>query len=113
MGTGARLVVKEEVTAFNGYEQQMLTIQCATHGGKLGGHFAVSLEGAKTNEIPFDSMASDLKLALKLIVSPGTVQVIHRTVQDGINAFQWTIIFIDCLGNVPLLDVHDHLTCSD
>jgi len=91
----------------------MLTIQCATHGGILGGYFALSLEGARTNEIPFNAMASDLKLALKSIVSPGTVQVIHRTVQDGINAFQWTIIFIDCLGNVPLLDVHDHLTCSD
>ena len=58
-------------------------------------------------------MASDLKLELESIVSLGTVQVIRRTVQDGINAFQWTIIFIDRLGNVPLLDVHDHLTCSD
>jgi len=67
LGTGARLVVKEEVTAFKGYEEQILTTQCATPGGILGGHFALSLEGARTNEVPFNSMASDLKLELESI----------------------------------------------
>ena len=67
LGTGARLIVKEEVTAFKGYEEQILTTQCATPGGILGGHFALSLEGARTNEVPFNSMASDLKLELESI----------------------------------------------
>jgi len=44
LGTGPRLIVKEEVTAFKGYEEQILTTQCATPGGILGGHFALSLK---------------------------------------------------------------------
>ncbi|KAL7537092.1 hypothetical protein ACHAXR_007581, partial [Thalassiosira sp. AJA248-18] len=113
LGTGARLVVHDEVSAFKGYEQQTLTTQCATSGGILGGHFALSLYGARTNQIPFNALASELKIELEIVVSVGTVKVIRRTMNDSINAFQWTVIFVDRLGNVPLLDVHDHLTCSD
>ena len=113
LGTGARLVVKDEVTSFKGFEQQTLTTQCTASGGILSGHFALSLEGARTNNIPFDALASELKLELETIVSIGSGKVIRRAILDNINAFQWTIIFLDRLGNVPLLDVHDHLTCSD
>ena len=70
-------------------------------------------EGARTNEIPFDASESDLKLQLESIASLGTVHITHQKIHDSINAFQWTVIFINRLGNVPLLDVHDHLTCSD
>ena len=113
LGTGARLLVTEEVTAFKGYEQQTLTTLCGCSTGNenciLGGHFALSFEGMKTNEIPFNAMASDLKLELEAIDSLGTVKVIRRGVANGA---EWTIIFLDYLGNAPLLDVDNHLTCS-
>eukprot|EP00957_Ditylum_brightwellii_P021242 1602175-Ditylum_brightwellii.AAC.1 len=32
---------------------------------------------------------------------------------NGINAFQWTVIFTEKLGNIPLLGVSDQITCSD
>jgi len=109
-GTGARLVVSDEVSALKGYEQQTLDAQCATSGGILGGYFALSLDGVRTNNVPFDVLAFDLKSQLEKIASLGMVKVIRRT---NINAYQWTVVFLDRLGNIPLLDVHDHLTCSD
>ena len=112
-GTGARIVVKEEVTAFKGCKQQTLTSQCSTPSGILGDHFALSFEGARTSDIPFDASAFDLKLELETITSLGTVRVSCRRIHNKINSFQWLIVFLDRLGNVPLLTVHDHLTCSD
>ena len=105
MGSGAILVVGGEVTAFKGYEQHTLTTQCATYGGILGGHFAL--------EIPYNAAASDLKLELETIASLGTAKVIRRAVHGSINVSQWTIVLIYPPSNVPLLDVHDQLTCSD
>ncbi|KAL9189871.1 hypothetical protein ACHAXT_009546 [Thalassiosira profunda] len=113
LGTGARIVVNEEVTAFKGYEQQTLTTQCATSGGILGGHFALSFEGVMTTEIPPDASHHRVKSELENIASVGTVKVARRKIHDRVNAFEWTVVFLDRLGNVPLLDVHDHLTCSD
>lgn len=109
-GTGVRLEVKEVVTAYKGFEQQTLTTQCHTSAGVLGGTFALAFEGSRTNEIPFDVSASDLRLNIESLSSIGTVKVVRRKTSK--NSFQWTIIFLDRLGNVPLLEVHDHLTCS-
>jgi hypothetical protein len=113
LGTGARLIVADEVTAFKGYEQQALTTQCGCHISNcmLGGYFALSFEGVRTNEIPFNALASDVKLELETIASLGTVKVLRRG--EGVSRYEWTIIFLDRLGNVPLLEVHwDHLTCD-
>ena len=114
LGTGVRLVVKEEMTAFKGFEQQKITTQCATPAGTLDGHFAISVDGVRTSDISHDASALDLKHELENISSVGEVKVIRsQMTTNGINSFQWTIIFIEKLGNVPMLNVHDYLTCSD
>jgi hypothetical protein len=87
MGTGARIVVKEKVTAFKGYEQQTWTSQCSTPSGILNGHFTLSFEGARTNDIPFDASAFELKLELEIITSLGTVRVSCRKIHKKINSF--------------------------
>ena len=113
-GTNARLVITEEVTAYMGYEQQTLTTQCDTPTGIMSGRFALSVDGVMTNDISFDVSPSDLKTDLEPILSIGTVQVNRRIIHDSINSFEWTIIFLDRLGNVPLISVHDdELACSD
>ena len=112
-GTGVRLEVKEEVSAYKGFEQQTLSAQCDSSNGVLGGTFALSFEGTRTSEIPFNVSASDLKLNIETIPAIGTVKVVRRKMQDKINSFHWTVIFLERLGDVPLLVVHDHLTCSD
>ena len=113
LGTNSQLVVNEEVTAYKGYELQTLTSQCNTQTGVLSGHFALSLDGARTNDISFDVSPLDLQHELEMIESIGTVQVTRRHVHDSINSFEMTIIFLDRLGNVPMLEVDDSLTCSD
>ena len=113
LGTGARLVVKEEASAFKGFEQQRITSQCSTSAGIIDGHFAISVDGVRTQDISHDASALDLKLELEKISSTGEVKVTRRKIHDRINSFQWTIIFVEKLGNVPLLSIHDHLTCSD
>jgi len=113
LGTNSRLLVNEEVTAYKGFEQQTLTSQCNTQSGTLSGTFALSFEGARTNDISFDVSPLDLKHELETIESIGTVQVTRRHIHDSINSFEMTIIFLDRLGNVPMLEVDDSLTCSD
>ena len=112
-GTGSRLLVREEVTAFKGFEQQLLTAQCASNEGILGGHFTISIDGSRTNNIPFDVSASDIKDELEKIDSIGTIKVLRDKVSNRINSFRWRVIFIERLGNTPLLEVQDHLTCTD
>lgn len=112
LGTGVRLTVKEEIHAFKGFEQQTIKTQCATSSGIMDGHFAVSVDGVRIGDIMHDASVLDLKLELENIPSIGEVKVTRSKV-SGVNSFQWTAIFIEKLGNVPLLNVHDHLTCSD
>ncbi len=112
-GTDVRLEVKEEVTAYKGFEQQTLTTQCESSLGVLGGTFALSFEGSRTNEIPFNVSASDLTLNIETIPFIGSVKAVRRKIIGSKNSFQWTIIFLDRLGNVPLFEVHNRLTCSD
>ena len=113
IGTGARIAVKEEVTAFKGYEQQTLTMQCGTSNGILSGHFSLTFEGARTKDILNNATAKDLKLELESIASLGKVQISRRKIHGKMNSFQWSIIFLDRLGNAPMLVVHDQLICSD
>ena len=114
LGTGARLIVKEEISAFKGFEHQIITTQCTTSVGIMDGYFAISVDGVRTIDIPHDASVLDLKLELENIPSIGEVKVTRRrTTGIGINSFQWAIIFVEKLGNVPLLKIHDHLTCSD
>ena len=113
LGTMSRLIVNEEVTAYKGFQQQTLTSQCNTPTGILSGTFALKFESARTNGISFDVSLLDLKHELEMIESIGTVQVTRRHVHDSINSFEMTIIFLDRLGNVPMLEVDDSLTCSD
>jgi len=113
LGTGARLIVEREISAFKGFEQQMITTQCTTSVGIMDGYFAVSVDGVRTNDIPHDASALDLKHELENISSIGEIKVTRSKLSDGINSFRWSIIFVEMLGNAPLLNVHDHLTCSD
>ena len=113
LGTNAKILIQKEVTKFKGYEQQTLTSQCNTPTGILSGHFAISFEGAMTSNIPHDASPELVKSELESIAQIGTVQVSRRKILDRINSFQWTVIFLERLGNVPLLSVHDYLTCSD
>ena len=113
LGAGARLIVNEEISAFKGFEQQMITMQCSTSAGIMDGHFAISVDGVRTSDIPHDASALDLKLELENISSIGEVKVTRSKLSGSINSFQWTINFIEMLGNVPMLSAHDHLTCLD
>ena len=113
LGTGARIIVTEEVSAFKGFEQQLITTQCTTSGGIMSGYFAISVDGVRTSDIPHDASALDLKHELENISSIGEVKVTRSMSSDGINSFHWSIMFVEKLGNVPLLNVHDHLSCSD
>jgi len=113
LGTGARIIVTEEVSAFKGFEQQLMTTQCTTPGGIMSGYFAISVDGVRTSDIPHDASALDLKHELENISSIGEVKVTRSMSSDGINSFHWSIMFVEKLGNVPLLNVHDHLSCSD
>lgn len=111
-GTDARLVVVDELTAYKGFEQQTLTAQCSAPGGILDGEFSLSFEGVRTNEMPFDVSASDLKRELETVASVGKLKVQCQSIDDSINAFQCTMTFVERLGNAPLFEVHDQLTCS-
>eukprot|EP00804_Cyclotella_cryptica_P021433 CCRYP_005783-RA/>CCRYP_005783-RA protein AED:0.00 eAED:0.00 QI:831/1/1/1/1/1/3/2372/6166 len=64
-GSGSRLVVNEVLTAFKGFEQQIVTAQCASPQGILGGHFSLSFDGIRTNDLKFDVSASGLKEELE------------------------------------------------
>mmetsp|Transcript_13447 Transcript_13447/g.28957 ORF Transcript_13447/g.28957 Transcript_13447/m.28957 type:complete len:1421 (+) Transcript_13447:2-4264(+) len=110
LGTGARIAVNNELVAFKGYEQQKLTTQCKSTNGLLSGYFSLSIGNTRTKELPHDVSAMDLKRELENI---GEVKVLRRIKQSNQNAFEWTIIFLEKLGNVPMLSVHDHLACSD
>jgi copper chaperone CopZ len=112
-GTGARLFVKEEISAFKGFEQQMVTTQCTTSSGIMDGYFAISVDGVRTRDIKHDASALDMKLELENISYIGEVEVTRSKLPGSNNSFQWTIIFTEKLGNVPLLSVHDYLKCSD
>ena len=78
--------------------------------GVLGGHFSLSLDGETTDNIAFDASALDVKFELEKIASVGKIKVTRRQLQD--ESFEWTITFLDSIGNIPLLSVNDYLTCS-
>ena len=111
-GTNARLIVREEIRAFDGYEQQVISAQCSTPSGILRGHYVISFDGVSSNELPFDASASDVETALETNGSVGAVKVTRRKMNDRVNSFEWNVIFLDYLGNVPLLKVHNYLTCA-
>eukprot|EP00970_Alexandrium_tamarense_P002964 scaffold427_cov103-Alexandrium_tamarense.AAC.19 len=108
-GTDVMIVVKEEVTALKGYEQQTLTALCTTSDGVMSGYFSLFMDGARTVDLPFNVSAGGLKDALEELPSIGSLKILKKAEANG---NQWTVIFLDRLGNVPLLEVHHHLTCS-
>jgi hypothetical protein len=112
LGTGSKIVVAQEVTAFGGFEQQMLTAHCSSPSGILAGYFTVSHNGRRTNNIAFDSSAETLKQELEAL-HMGAIKVLRQIVPDRSNSFKWTVIWMENLGNVKLLEVQDYLTCTD
>ena len=113
LGTGSRISIREEIAAFKGFEQQLVTAQCASNEGILGGYFTISIDGSRTNSMSSDISASGMKDELEKLHSIGTIKVLRQKILNRINSFRWRVIFIEHLGNSPLLEVQDHLSCTD
>jgi len=112
-GTNVRLVVKSHVQAFKGFEQQSIETFCSTDIGILTGSFQLSFNGQATRLLEHNISASSLEKALEDLNNVLDVIVTRKHMSQTKRTFQWNIIFVEHLGNVPLLSAHDHLICSN
>lgn len=79
----------------------------------IGGWFKLSFSGVMTQSLKFNSSAFEIKSALSALGNIGDTTVTRSQIEGGINAYSWNIVFLEYIGNVPLLKSHNHLTCSD
>ena len=84
-----------------------------TGGSVVGGWFTLSFDGTSTNNLRFDVSSSKLQEELEKLGTTGKLHVTRKDNFGIINAYQWNVIFLEYLGNVPLISVRNHLSCSN
>lgn len=70
----------------------------------LGGQFTLEYFGQRTEYLPYDIDASEMKYALETLSTVGTVDII-RIGPDQNNAYVWTVYFMSNVGDLPSLIV--------
>lgn len=112
-GTNAWLEVQHAIRSFKGYEQQFVSTHYKTEGSIVEGWFILTFDGISTNNLRFDMSPLQLKKELENLGTTGKLHVTRRDNFGIINAHQWNIIFLEYLGNVPLISVKSRLSCSN
>ena len=76
-------------------------------GNNLGGSFMVRFEGHSTSALAFDISADDMKAALELLPTIGSVAVINYPIDPTHpkNGLRWTVTFLSNPGDVAALEV--------
>ena len=87
-------------------EIQQVTI--TSKSMKVTGTFCLAFDGISTSSIPYSASAIRLESALESLSNIGNVQV-KQDFQEDISSnsyqIQWSITFLDNVGNLPLLTV--------
>lgn len=113
LGTNAKLIVENPVRAYNGFEQQSIETFCSSSGSTIDGSFILSFKGKTSAPIDKDVTAQEMKILVEEL-GTGEVFVSRRKQTNGANSYQWTIVFVEMLGNLSLIYAsYDYLSCSD
>lgn len=111
-GTNAAVDVTVYVRAWEGFEQQSVSTHCSSAQSTLGGVFSLSFGGVSTPLLPHNVTAEVMKLELEKLGRAGRVYVTRAKNVHGSNSYTWNIIFLEKLGNLPLITaVYRQLTC--
>lgn len=111
-GVDARLFVTTEVQSFHGYEQQSVSSYCKNSNASLYGTFNLIIGNQMSEAISFQSSPDEVESSLQKL-NIGSVMVRRSFANGAVNSFTWTIIFLEKLGNLPLLQARSDLMCSD
>ncbi|MFN4352934.1 MAG: fibronectin type III domain-containing protein, partial [Hylemonella sp.] len=82
--------------------QEVQAITTAATEADLGGEFVLAFEGKRTQALPFDASATEVRQALQALPSLGAVHVTRR--REGVG-LRWVVTFLGNPGAVPLLQV--------
>ena len=112
LGADARLFVKTEVQPFRGYEQQSFSSYCKNSNASLHGTFNLIIGNRMSEAISFQSSPDQVKSSLQKL-NIGSVMVKRAFGNGALNSYTWTIIFLERLGDISLMQAHSDLICSD
>jgi len=98
LGTNAAVKVTTLSHGNDGFERQNVTIGAST--GDIQGAFSLTFDGMTTHDLSWDASAEDVKIAFQSLESAGQVRVLRKISDFG---FTWSIMFLDRLGNQPLI----------
>lgn len=111
VGTNAAIYVSNVVRAWEGFEQQRVATECSFVRCELGGVFSLSFGGLSTALLPYNVTAEIMKVELEKLET-GRLFVTRAKSLLSTTAFSWTIVFLENLGNIPMIAAAYHqLTC--
>ena len=93
--------------------QQIVSTHCNTGGSLVGGWFTLSFDGSSINNLRFDVPSSKLKEELEMLGTTRKLHVTRRNNLSIIHAYKWNIIFLEYLGNMPLISIRNYLSYSN
>ncbi len=112
-GDNVQIAVNVDVKAYAGFEQQKIESFCKSSSTSIYGTFSLAIGGKTTKQIPSDVSAQILRQEIESLENIGKVIVLRKDVANGIGTFQWTVIFLETLDNLPLLKSRNNLFCDD
>ena len=80
-------------------EQQAVTLL-----GAGSGTFRLAFNGATTAPVPHDATSRQLESALAALPTVGSSVQVTRLAEAGGSGFTWTVLFLDTVGDVALLE---------
>jgi hypothetical protein len=111
LGTNAEISMSVNVQSYDGVES--IETSCSDPSSSIRGLFQITFGSASTRCIPHDCRDQKLKEEIESIEGIGKVLVSRKVSDKGIETYQWTIAFLENIGNLPLLQASGDLTCSD
>jgi len=100
-GTNSNVTVNRVVTAMSGFEQQVIEIQ--VYSGVMNGTFSLAYGTQSTPQLLVDASEEEIEKALELLTGVGDVMVHRRNYRDDGETIAIYVIFVETLGNVPML----------
>ena len=97
-GTNVKVQVTTLSHGDDGFERQNVTLGATSND--ISGAFSLTFDGMTTQDLTWDASAQDVKIAFEALESVGRVRVLRRIQDFG---FTWSIMFLDRLGNQPLI----------
>jgi PA14 domain./Fibronectin type III domain./Filamin/ABP280 repeat. len=110
--TNVKLEINQVVNPFDGFEQQQIETFCRDSMSQIYGTFQLSLHSKTTGIITHNTTADELQKKLEYAFET-KVLITRATNLKGANTFTWTIVFLDIVGDLPLMEVDEDLHCSD